>query len=111
MDEPHLLAATRYIALNPVRSKLCTRPKDYPWSSATFHVKSKPDPLVGQSPLVDMVTDWKEFLADEPSASTITALKQAERTGRPLGDDRFLDKLTQILGRDLTKKKPGPKPG
>ncbi len=110
MDETHLLAAVRYIELNPVKSKLCAQPEDYPWSSAAFHVMGKEGPLVKDSPFVEMVADWKSFLSEEPCATMITTLKQAERTGRPLGDDMFLAELEQTLGRELTKKKPGPKP-
>jgi hypothetical protein len=31
------------------------------------------------------------------------------RTGRPLGDLKFIEKLEKITGRLLRKKKPGPK--
>ena len=34
MDEPYLLATTRYVELNPVRAGLVTGPSEYPWSSA-----------------------------------------------------------------------------
>jgi len=37
MDEQYLLAAARYIELNPVRAKLTKNPEDYPWSSAAAH--------------------------------------------------------------------------
>jgi putative transposase len=111
MDEPHLLAAARYIELNPVRGNLCEQAENYPWSSAAFHVNGKTDPLMKQSPLVKMVKDWQSFLAEEISASKISALKQSERTGRPLGDDKFLSNLGKALGRDLKRKKPGPKSG
>jgi putative transposase len=33
MDEPHLLAALRYVALNPVRARLAARAQDWRWSS------------------------------------------------------------------------------
>ena len=33
MDEPHLGAALRYVALNPVRAGLMARAMDWPWSS------------------------------------------------------------------------------
>ena len=33
MDEPHLLAALRYVAFNPVRAGLVARPKAWRWSS------------------------------------------------------------------------------
>jgi hypothetical protein len=36
---------------------------------------------------------------------------KASRTMQPLNGDNFLSELKQTLGRDLEKKKPGPKPG
>ena len=39
MDEPYLLAAARYIELNPVRAGPVTAPSDYRWSSARAHLK------------------------------------------------------------------------
>jgi REP element-mobilizing transposase RayT len=30
---PHLMEASRYIVLNPIRAGLCERPEEYPWSS------------------------------------------------------------------------------
>lgn len=33
MDEAHLVAALRYVALNPVRARLVARAQDWPWSS------------------------------------------------------------------------------
>ena len=34
MDEPYLLAAARYVELNPVRARLVSKAEDWPWSSA-----------------------------------------------------------------------------
>jgi putative transposase len=31
--DSHMLAAARYVVLNPVRAGLCERPEDWPWSS------------------------------------------------------------------------------
>ena len=36
MDEPYLLAAARYIELNPLRAGLVADPRDWPWSSAAI---------------------------------------------------------------------------
>jgi hypothetical protein len=33
MDDPYLLAAARYVELNPVRAGMVNRPGDWPWSS------------------------------------------------------------------------------
>lgn len=46
MDEPYLLACTKYILLNPVRAKLVKVPKDWPWSSIKYHLYGKDDILV-----------------------------------------------------------------
>lgn len=37
LDERHLLAAARYVELNPVNAGMVKEPVDYPWSSARFH--------------------------------------------------------------------------
>lgn len=46
-NEGHLLEATRYIALNPVRAGLCRRAEDWEWSSygATINCRT-PDGFV-----------------------------------------------------------------
>jgi putative transposase len=38
MDQPYLLAAARYIALNPVVAGLVSHAGDGPWSSARAHL-------------------------------------------------------------------------
>jgi Transposase and inactivated derivatives len=46
MDESYLLAAVRYVELNPVRARLVREPEVYPWSSAAAHVRGADDALV-----------------------------------------------------------------
>ena len=38
------------------------------------------------------------------------ALRQNTRTGRPLGDERFVERLETISGRSLKPHPPGPRP-
>ncbi len=38
MDEPYLLAAARYVELNPVRAKLAGSPDEWRWSSTRAHM-------------------------------------------------------------------------
>jgi putative transposase len=47
----YLLACMRYVELNPVRAGLVARAGDYAWSSATFHLGQRQDPLVTDHPL------------------------------------------------------------
>jgi len=62
MDEPYLLAAARYIELNPVRAGLVSRAEDWPWSSARAHLAGRDDQLVKVAPLLGMIDDWAAFL-------------------------------------------------
>ncbi len=61
MDEPHLLAAVRYVELNPVRAGLVADAEDWPWSSARAHLSGRDNRLVKVTPLLAMVGDWKAF--------------------------------------------------
>jgi putative transposase len=60
------------------------------------------------SPLLDLVGDWKAFLS-KVVTQPMEVFEVHERTGRPLGDESFIDKASNIVGRDLTRKKSGPK--
>ena len=51
MDDAYLLAATRYVELNPVRARLCRTPEKYPWSSVHAHLLEENDVLVKAAPL------------------------------------------------------------
>jgi len=63
MDEPHLLAAVRYVELNPLRAGLCSRPEDWRWSSVRAHLHGESDGIVDVRPMQELVNDWREYLA------------------------------------------------
>ncbi len=63
LDGRHLLAAARYVELNPVRARLVEGPEAWPWSSAAEHLVGRDDGLVSAAPLLDMAADWRAFLA------------------------------------------------
>ena len=108
MDEDYLLASVRYVELNPVRAKLVERAEDYPWSSARAHLDGRDDILVKAGFMLDRVENWAELLASGDEAS-FEALRIHERTGRPLDEDSFIARMSQLAGRALGPKKPGPK--
>ena len=109
MDESYLLTAVRYIELNPVRAQLVSDPAFYPWSSAKAHIEGRDDVLVKVSPLLELIPNWKEFLWEDIKDKECENLRLHERTGRPLGDEAFIEKLEELLGQQLQKRKPGPK--
>ena len=62
MDDAHLIHAARYVALNPVRARLCATADEWPWSSVQAHLAGKDDGLVTVRPLLDRVGDFAAFL-------------------------------------------------
>ena len=109
MDEAHLMAAVRYVELNPVRAKLVKRAEDWAWSSARAHLLGEPDGLVEVDAL-GAVGDWRAFLGEPLSHDVIEELRRGERIGRPLGSEAFLKDMETRTGRSLTPAKRGPKP-
>jgi len=110
MDEAHLLAATRYVELNPVRAGLVETAGDWPWSSARAHFAGRDDGLVAAAPLAALIADWPAFLALGLEEAARQAFRRGERTGRPLGSEAFVGGLERRLGRTLQPGKRGPKP-
>ncbi|HSG34926.1 MAG TPA: hypothetical protein VLA37_10350, partial [Sphingomonadaceae bacterium] len=98
MDEPHLLAALRYVALNLVRARLARRAQDWRWSSV--HALLDPargDGLTETAPVLDRVPDFAALLAAGEDQRLSDALRRSESTGRPLGSSAFLDRVEAIL--------------
>src|ERR1700736_2111037 len=110
MDEPHLAAALRYVALNTVRARLVQRAQDWRWSSAAAHLRGKDDGVTALKPVRDRYPRFADLLAIEPETDLFDRLRAAESIGRPLGDDRFLSRLERSTGRALKPGKRGPKP-
>ena len=105
MDEDHLMAAARYVALNPVRAHLVARPQDWRWSSARAHLAGRDDGFVALAPLLERCGGrFADLLDEEVAPQTLAALRGAETIGRPLGSSAFLDRLQNLTGRD-------PRPG
>ena len=110
MDEAHLLAALRYVALNPVRARLAARAEDWPWSSV--HALLDPargDGLTETAAVAARVPDFAAFLQAGEEAPLSQALRRSESVGRPLGSRAFLDQVEATLGRDPKPGRRGPK--
>ena len=107
LDENHLLAAVRYVELNPVQAGMVAYAWEYPWSSASFHTgKIESDPLIRDKTLSGRISDWEGFLAGGIS-NDVDRLRMATQTGRPAGDDAFIGRVENLTGRDLSKGLPG----
>lgn len=107
MDQPHLLAAARYVELNPVRAGLAKAPEAWRWSSHGAHLAGRDDGLVTVAPLLELVGDWARFIGDGLDEAAASALRRHESTGRPLGGDAFVDGLEKTLRRVLRPRPAG----
>lgn len=109
MDEQHLLAAVRYVELNPVRARLTSTPEDYRWSSCRAHLAGRDDKLVSVAPLIRVAGDWKTLLSVPTDEERYDSFRRHEQTGRPLGDESFITRVESKVQRVLRKQKTGPK--
>lgn len=106
-----MLAALRYVALNPVRARLVERAQDWPWSSTrALLAAAQGDGLTETAPVRDRVPDFAVLLRSGEDAALSDALRKSEGVGRPLGTSAFLDRIEVILGRNPKPGKRGPKP-
>lgn len=67
-----------------------------------------PQGIVEAKWLLELTGDWKSYLS-EAQVYRIEEFERHERTGRPLGDESFLELAEKLLNRDLKRKRPGPK--
>lgn len=107
MDEEHLIACARYVALNPVAAGLAAQPEDWPWSSAKAHLTGEQDGITALDPLAARITDWRALLDGGVDDAMAKRLEMHLRTGRPLGSDSFIAALEVRFGKALTPQKPG----
>jgi len=110
MDEAHLAAALRYVAMNPVRARLVKRPQDWRWSSARAHLSGVADGVTLLAPVRGRFPRFADLLDDDALDALQTPLRQGEAIGRPLGDAAFLAALEAATQRRLRPMPRGPKP-
>jgi putative transposase len=85
MHEPHLLAAARYITLNPVVAGLVSRAEDWQWSSARAHLAGEDDDLATVAPMHGLIPDFAALFRAPGDPATMARIELAPTIGRPLG--------------------------
>jgi putative transposase len=104
LDNNHLLAAARYVERNPVRANCAKDPWDWKWSSAAHHIGKSNSrlPLADIFGLISMnPKKWKDYIATE-DAVFVKEIRQQTQTGRPFGNNAFIEDLECRLSRKLT---------
>jgi len=107
MNEKHTLTAMRYVELNPLRSGLEKVPQDWPWSSSRGNLGLVDDPLIPNRRALDIISDWNSYLATREEEQALKRLRQQTNTGRPSGNEAFIDKIESLTGRPARKRPAG----
>ena len=121
MDDPHLIAALRYVERNPVAAGLARHAEDWRWSSARSHIAGKrtpDDPLTDVEAMRGHIANWRAMLRHGAEAGGMgvqgealaEAIEARLRTGRPLAAEEWIAHQERSIGRRLSPAKRGPKP-
>jgi len=108
MDERHCLVTVRYVEQNPVRTHVVGKAEDYDWSSAAGHTGRRVDPLLSdRRGLLSGIDDWSDWLREGTEQEQTERLRQYTRTGRPLGEAGFAERIERETQRELKTKPHG----
>ncbi|MBI2421898.1 MAG: transposase [Candidatus Hydrogenedentes bacterium] len=100
MDQQHAVNALCYVELNPLRAGMVESPAAYPWSSARAHLG-----CLRNDPVLDL-SRWREHWTAQAWQETLCAfiermdaaeeIRRHTRTGRALGDAKFLKRVATL---------------
>ena len=72
-------------------------------------MENRGDDLVRVGPLLELMPDWRSFIEEDITGEEIECFRLHERTGRPLGDEAFVERMEKLVCRVLRRRKPGPR--
>ena len=114
--DQHVLAACRYIDLNPVRAGLVQHPSQYPWSSYSALAELRFDPLVvGHSALEQLGSPrglaYAKWCARGNQGDEWDRLREATKRQLAFGSDGFKAEIETTTSRSMNTRPRGRPPG
>jgi hypothetical protein len=104
MQKAWLAKAMAYGELNPVKAGLVENAWDYRWSSVHAHLSGYDENgLVEVNKMKTLFGDWKNYLLDAQGLP-MEEIESHNKTGRSLGNNRFLKEAEKSTSRKLIKK-------
>lgn len=113
--ERYLLTCQRYIELNPVRAGMVRSPGQYRWSSYGANAEGSKDMLItphemycrlGTEP-IGRRDAYRELFHEEITSHALEFLRRATNGNYAMGDEPFLERARQLLGRGVSPKATG----
>lgn len=113
--DSYLLACARYIELNPVRARMIIDPQEYPWSSCGSHLGVTDCEWLDIDPCYSALGDtevqrqerYQEFLHAAIPPGEWALIRSAVQRGQLTGQQRFVDKVEEILGKRIENRSRG----
>jgi putative transposase len=114
-EDGYLLSVSRYIELNPVRAKMVSHAKDYPWSSYQGNALDKKISLLtphrcylalGENDKVRRKSYRALFRRTIPEA-VLEDIRTSTLKGWAIGNDRFRSEIEQMTNRRASPKPRG----
>ncbi len=114
-QEIYLFSCQKYIEMNPVRAGIVEHPGEYQWSSYGINAQGEKSSLIKPHPLYKGLGDTKkerreayqELFRHELDTVEIDKIRKATNGGFSLGNDRFNNEISIMLGRRVTPGKAG----
>ena len=113
--EQYLFTCMRYIELNPVRAGIVKHPNDYLWSSWHANTGRRSSRLItahtcykelGKSES-DRFNFYRDLVLNTAEPEEEQKLRQATRQNASLGNEKFTQQITELVGRDIAAKPKG----
>jgi putative transposase len=105
LNEQHLYEAVRYVENNPVRAGLVEKAWNWEWSSAAYHLMNKNEGhmLIKLEDINKFikVDSWEKYLKEKTDDKIVKQMKANTLTGRPSGNDSFVEKIEKMLNTRL----------
>ena len=110
----HEWTALAYVERNPVRAEMVSRAEDHVWTSAQTRLSGS-----DASGFLDLAQwrrcyspeRWRNILAEGiGEEAELERIREATRTGRPLGSPGFVRDVGLKVGRSLVQRKAGRPP-
>lgn len=106
-SEKYLLTLYRYIELNPVRANMVAAPSEYPWSSYHANAGDRNISLITPHGLylalgnneAERKSAYQSLFVSGLSENTIQTIRNATNKAWVLGDDSFIEQVSNTLPR------------
>jgi putative transposase len=108
-SEQYLLACYRYIELNPVRAGIVVSPADYAWSSYRANADGIPDCRITPHGEFERLgrEQYRALFGSHLDPGLIHEIRSTTNGGYALGSTAFRARMAGLLGRPVSKGRPG----